>query len=228
MKRLVNSSVPRDDAESTSSGGGDAQHHRRANGVLGQSRGRLLSALCVRPQTAKELAEKTGTSANAVRVHLETLRAAGLVEFRVGRRGVGKPTHVFSLTSAGEYLLSNAYAPALQALLDMLRVRHEEDFLPLLKAAGASMAAGTVSTAGPQAALQVLETFGGVPTLTRRKEDYILRSACCPLAAIARQTPAICTFMEGVLSTAAGRPVQEQCERGEHPRCEFRLLQTIA
>ncbi|MFL5619405.1 MAG: helix-turn-helix domain-containing protein, partial [Gemmatimonadaceae bacterium] len=67
-----------------------------SNAILGEPRGRLLATLCGHPATATELAEQVGTTGNAVRVHLGALRDAGLVEFHVERRGVGKPTHVYS------------------------------------------------------------------------------------------------------------------------------------
>src|SRR5438067_13111617 len=92
---------------------------KAVDGILGEPRGRLLTALCGRPQTAVELATAVGTSSNAVRVHLAGLRSAGLVDYQVARRGVGKPTHVYSVTTAAEYLLSSAYAPTLQALLEV-------------------------------------------------------------------------------------------------------------
>src|SRR5436189_4615303 len=111
------------------------RHARRSStvqGVLGEARGKLLSELCGRPQTAVELADRVGTSSNAVRVHLDGLRGAGLVDYEVVRRGVGKPTHVFSLTAAAEYLLSSAYAPTLQTLLVTLRKRLNGGFEPVL------------------------------------------------------------------------------------------------
>src|SRR5215213_9553613 len=99
----------------------DSQRPVTVHGVIGEPRGRLLTELCGSPQTAVELAEKVGTSSNAVRVHLEGLRSAGLVAYAIARRGVGKPTHVYSLTAAAEYLLSSAYLPTLQALVEILR-----------------------------------------------------------------------------------------------------------
>jgi predicted ArsR family transcriptional regulator len=48
--------------------------------------------------TATELAERLGLHANTVRLHLERLREAGLVEVEPVHRGtVGRPQHVYSL-----------------------------------------------------------------------------------------------------------------------------------
>jgi predicted ArsR family transcriptional regulator len=50
------------------------------------------------PLTAGELAERLGLHANTVRLHLERLREAGLVDVEPVHRGtVGRPQHVYSL-----------------------------------------------------------------------------------------------------------------------------------
>src|SRR5215208_4600110 len=102
-----------------------------ASGLFGESRVRLLRELCGGPQTASDLAIRVATSTNAVRGHLEGLRAAGLVDYRVERQGVGKPRHIYAVTNAAENLLSLAYVPVLDALLNNLRGRLNGGFRPL-------------------------------------------------------------------------------------------------
>ena len=52
------------------------------------------------PLTATELADRLGLHANTVRLHLERLREAGLVEVEPVHRGtVGRPQHVYSLAA---------------------------------------------------------------------------------------------------------------------------------
>jgi predicted ArsR family transcriptional regulator len=198
-----------------------------ARGVLGEPRGRILSQLCGQPQTAGELAERLGTSSSAVRVHLEALRDAGLVEYSIARRGVGKPTHVYSLTASAETLLSSAYVPALQALIDTLRHRNNERFTRTLREAGATLnerwtsVNGRATPHGVGAAVEMLEALGAPTTLDTRGSTHVLSNKCCPLAVITRDTPEACQLMEAVLNSASGLPVREQCTRGEHPRCSF-------
>src|SRR5919112_2415799 len=115
-------------------------HQIASNSILSEPRGRLLAEMCGHPRTAAELADRVGTSSNAVRVHLNALRAGGFVTFDVERRGVGKPTHRYSLTSAGEYFLSSAYAPALRAILETLRQELDGGLAPWLRRAGATLA----------------------------------------------------------------------------------------
>jgi predicted ArsR family transcriptional regulator len=195
--------------------------------VLGEARGRVLTELCAQPQTAVELAERVGTSANAVRVHLESLRDAGLVDYEIVRRGVGKPTHVYSLTAIGEYLTSSAYAPVLQGILDTLRSRMKADFTPLLRDVGASLASRPGSAAsqkGLEAAADLLSSFGTPATLKTQAKARVVSNARCPLATITRQTPEVCQLMEALLSAASGIRLRERCERGAHPRCAFAEL----
>ena len=53
-----------------------------------------------RPLGAPQLAERLGLHANTVRMHLERMREAGLVEVEAVHRGtVGRPQHVYTLAS---------------------------------------------------------------------------------------------------------------------------------
>jgi DeoR family suf operon transcriptional repressor len=193
--------------------------------VIGEPRGRLLTELCARPQTAVELAERVGTSSNAVRVHLESLRSAGLVDYEIVRRGVGKPTHVYRLTPLADNLLSTAYAPVLQGILDVLRSRMNGGFAPLLREVGERLAQrarlGAPTRKGLDAAAEVLSSFGASATIKTQGKERVVGNTCCPLAAISRETPEICQLMEALLASASGTPLRERCERGAHPRCAF-------
>ena len=193
--------------------------------ILGEPRGRLLAELCGRPQTAVELAERVGTSSNAVRVHLDGLRSAGLVDYEVKRQQVGKPTHVYSLTTSAENLLSSAYIPTLQTLLDALRARLDGGFVTLLRDVGALLCtrrfAGSEAARGLDSALSVFESLGTPAVVETKGKQRVLSSRCCPLAAITRETPEVCQLMEQLLTSASGIAMREQCDRGEHPRCAF-------
>jgi len=194
-------------------------------GVFGDPRGRLLSELCAKPRTAAELAAAVGTSANAVRVHLDGLRGAGLVAYRVERRGVGKPTHVYSLTTAAEYLLSVAYAPALNAILDRLRLQLNGGLRPMLREAGVALAksALTQSRQKPSVstAVGLLRNLGASAAVEKNNGQQTIRGACCPLGAATRTHPELCGFVEGALTFAGGVPMTERCQHGEQPRCAF-------
>lgn len=195
-----------------------------ASGVLGEARGRVLAELCGQPRTATELARRVNTTANAVRAHLESLAEAGLVEYAVERRGVGKPTHVYSLTADAEYLLSKAYAPVLGALVGTLREAMNGQFLPTLRRAGEAFGRATLepsSSGGVEAARRFLQAIGGSSTRKKTPDGVELRTACCPLGAVTRNNPELCTMMEAALAATSGLSIRERCERGAHPRCRF-------
>lgn len=193
------------------------------NGLFGDARGRLLLELCGQPQTAVELARLVETSANAVRVHLDGLRRAGLVDYIVEKRGVGKPRHVYAITATAEDLLSAAYTQALQALLDTLRNRLNGGFAPLLRDVGKTLAneRNEKKRGGVRGAVSALESLGASVATKRKAGATTLTTRCCPLAAVTRTTPQMCEMVESLLATSSGLPVTERCTRGAHPRCSF-------
>ncbi|MFN8580488.1 MAG: helix-turn-helix domain-containing protein [Gemmatimonadaceae bacterium] len=86
------------------------------------TRGELLVALKrAQPLTAKELADRFGVTANALRRHLKELEVEGLVLYRREIRGVGGPIFAYSLTASGEALFPRAYESALEHALEHVR-----------------------------------------------------------------------------------------------------------
>ncbi len=86
------------------------------------TRGELLVDLKrAQPLTAKELADRFGVTANALRRHLKELEVEGLVQYRREIRGVGGPIFAYSLTAAGEALFPRAYESALEQALEHVR-----------------------------------------------------------------------------------------------------------
>jgi predicted ArsR family transcriptional regulator len=198
-----------------------------AHGLLGEARVRLLDHLCGSPQTATELGSKLGISANATRVHLDGLQRAGLVEYRVERRGVGKPTHVYSTTASAEYLLSAAYAPTLNAVLKAVASRLNGELAPVLRDAGSALfdEASQSADASPpsplKAAVRALEMLGRPVKVTKRGTARMLSTQCCPLGAVSRRSENACVIVESMLANASGLPVYQACDRGDLPRCRF-------
>lgn len=103
---------------------GPAGHAGPAGGLAGfhGMRGDVLVALKKeQPLTARELAERFGVTANALRRHLKALEEAGLVRYRREVRGVGGPVYAYSLSEGGEGLFPRAYAAALTEALEAVR-----------------------------------------------------------------------------------------------------------
>src|SRR5688572_4763791 len=79
---------------------------RQGTHMLAGTRGKILARLCEANATAVDLAQQFGISANAIRLHLRALEEHGLVGYRVVRRGVGKPTHLYELSADAGRLMS--------------------------------------------------------------------------------------------------------------------------
>jgi predicted ArsR family transcriptional regulator len=83
---------------------------------------RLLSLIKRRgPMGATELAEALAVSREAVRQQLRRLADQGLVEARDERRGVGRPTQVYSLSPAAHSRFPDAHAVLTVRLIEAVR-----------------------------------------------------------------------------------------------------------
>jgi len=85
------------------------------------TRGQVLLALRRGPRTVDELARSLELSHNTLRAHLLRLERDDLVRSVGTRRGLGKPAGLYQPTAVAEQLFSQAYAPVLRQLLDVLR-----------------------------------------------------------------------------------------------------------
>ncbi|HEV2146056.1 MAG TPA: ArsR family transcriptional regulator [Longimicrobiaceae bacterium] len=192
-----------------------------------KTRGRILALICGGDRTAGELAEAIGISASAVRVHLAGLAAEGLVGHDRVIRGVGKPAHRYRLTAAGEGLLSRAYLPLVDSLLDVLASRmKEEEVEELLRAVGRHLAerrprASGDGSARVRAAAELIEALGGLVEIEPSPAGATLQGRCCPLGAISPEHPQVCRALEETLAVYTGLPVRERCDRTGRPSCRF-------
>lgn len=90
----------------------------------GQTRQEILALLRRRGQlTASELSALLGIGAVGIRQHMALLERDGLVYTAAVRRGVGRPSHLYALTSAAEALFPRRYERLLLDALDMIAER---------------------------------------------------------------------------------------------------------
>ncbi|GIP33784.1 metalloregulator ArsR/SmtB family transcription factor [Paenibacillus sp. J2TS4] len=76
------------------------------------------------PLSVSEMAKQLGITEMAVRRHLNTLERDGLVETRLSRQAMGRPTHLYSLTESADDLFPKNYH---QLTLDLLHELGVED-----------------------------------------------------------------------------------------------------
>jgi predicted ArsR family transcriptional regulator len=196
--------------------------------TLSGTRGRIVALLRREDRTVTELALELGLTDNAVRTHLTALEGDGLVErLAAARRGVGKPPVVYRATAAAHGLLPKGYAPVLAAVLDALRERMSpEELEAMLRAAGAEAGGGVAPgdlRERVNAAVELLGRLGGDGVVST-EGPLEIRGYSCPLGAVVPRHPELCALAESLVSAVVGVPVREDCERGERPRCRFKVM----
>src|SRR5205085_7326329 len=132
------------------------------------TRGQIITLLRRSSRTVDELAQALELTHTAVRAHLAALERDGLVFQGSERRGSGKPSAVYDLAPAAEYLFPKSYSQLLYQLLEVLqRQMRPEEVERLLREVGQRMAAQWQIPPGDQrvrleAAVEVLNKLGGL------------------------------------------------------------------
>ena len=141
----------------------------------------------------------------------------------------GKPAVLYALSPAAEPLLSRAYPPVLNAVLDVLATEMPAQAVDLMRRVGERLAA---SSGGPatgslqqrvHAAAAVLTSLGGDVEVLEEEGALTIRGCGCPLSAAVAQRPEVCHAVEALVSGVAGARAVSGCEHGERPRCRFRV-----
>ncbi len=181
-------------------------------------RAELLIALKKAPQalTARELAAQFGVTPNALRRHLDALEADALVRHDREVRGVGAPVHAYALTSAGEALFPQAYAPVLEAVLETLR---EAAGTEGVRAAVRRQWAPLVDGAGSRLAELPLEERAQLVAELRSSQGYMaeatpnangsvaVREHHCAVRDVVARFPEICAAEQELMEELLGVPV---------------------
>ncbi len=191
------------------------------------TRGQIITLIRRSSRTVDELAQALDLTDNAIRAHLATLERDGFVKQHGVRRGSGKPSYVYDLTSEAEYLFPKSYGQVLYQLLEVLNERMtSEELEDLLRTVGRRIAAKWKIPPGDlsvrlEAAVEVLNELGGMAELEIREGSYFIRGYSCPLSAAVPGHPEVCRLAETLLTEMVDVPVKEQCERNGKVTCYF-------
>jgi len=191
------------------------------------TRGQIITLLRRSSRTVDELAQALELTHTAVRTHLAALERDGLVQQSSERRGSGKPSSVYDLTPAAEYLFPKSYGQLLDQLLDVLQGQMTPgEVETLLREVGRRMAAEWRLPPGDlqvrlEAAVEVFNELGGLMERKTEGETLCIVGYRCPFAAVVREHPEVCDLAETLLSELVGVPVQEHCERTGPMPCRF-------
>jgi predicted ArsR family transcriptional regulator len=191
-------------------------------------RPRTLDLLKIRgPANIPGLAKLLGVNPNAVRQQLEALHREGLVDVKTARRGVGRPTQIWSLTAKAEALFPQAYGTMAVDLLRRLKEIDGEGKVDKLfeRRTKELLKAYKKRLAGKNPAERLREL-----ARIRDREGYMARPSPggltehhCPIAALAKEFPLICRYEKLLFEAALGTRV----DRTEHiasgdPACVYR------
>lgn len=210
-----------------SAAGSVASVHAASFGDDGQStRNRVArSILDHGPSTAAELAERLELTQAAVRRHLDSLLADGVVDSReqrvYGSRGRGRPAKVFALTDSGRDVFYQAYDElATDALRWIAAIagggeRGDAAVAAFARARLAAQAEGyrrALESAAPadrtEALARALTDDGYAATARSAPVGEQLCQHHCPVAHAAEQFPQLCEAETEVIARLLGTHVQ--------------------
>jgi predicted ArsR family transcriptional regulator len=176
-------------------------------------------ASSTRPLTATELAERLGLHANTVRLHLDRLREAGLVDGEPVHRGtVGRPQHVYSLASGAPGLGFDPPSYTLLAgLLAALAERvgaDNEDATAAGRAWGVEAGRRTRARSCVKALTSEMERLGFDPNTVATQGEADVAFMHCPFRELAEAYPElVCNLhrgiCEGIVSEVGGGSVAD-------------------
>jgi predicted ArsR family transcriptional regulator len=195
------------------------------------TRGRIVALLRDRSWTVDELASALGVTDNAVRAHLAVLERDEVVEhLGVRRTGATRPAHTYGVVAEAEALFSKAYVPLLGRTLEVLAERMGSRKLEaLMQAVGRRLTPLEVRrppgrAARLAAAAEFLNELGGSAHVERVRAPSLIRSRSCPVAAVARTRPEVCTAIASLVGALVEAPAAPRCERERgRARCLFEI-----
>jgi DeoR family transcriptional regulator, suf operon transcriptional repressor len=192
----------------------------------------LLTLKKHQPLTARELAERFAMTPNALRRHLETLEAAGVVRHVREVRGVGGPVHAFQLTASGEALFPRSYGSILLDTLDDMASQQGRAAVPAFFERKWTALAAEAAPALAQSPLAervqlVAELWSSMGYMAEADTDDatglpVLRKHNCAIRAVAERYPEVCATEAAFMERVLGEPVsrREHILAGCH-RCEY-------
>jgi len=176
-------------------------------------------ATSTRGRSAQELADSLGLHPNTVRLHLDRLREAGLVEVEPVHRGtVGRPTHVYSLAPGAPGL---GFDPPSHVLLSGLlaalaeRVGADGDeALQIGRAWGVEAGRRARSRSCVKALVAEMARLGFEPATETRGDVADVAFMHCPFRELAEAYPElVCNLhrgiSEGIVDEVGGGSVDE-------------------
>ncbi len=212
----------------------EAHNHPLLHNARLPTRQRILLALKVMGEaTARALAERLHMTPMGIRRHLAILYEEGWVDYRLLRRGQGRPAHVYHLTPKAAAFFDQRYAALSVELLRYMAEEHGEEVVTHLferraqrRLQEALAEIGALPLPERVAALtQILDRDGYMAEWKAEGDEYFICEHHCAIEEVARVFPQACstelTFIQGVLPDAEVERVAH-IATGDH-RCRYRI-----
>ncbi|WP_349774177.1 helix-turn-helix transcriptional regulator [Halalkalibacter oceani] len=185
-------------------------------------------------QTVADLAAELGVTEMAVRRHLQGLEKEGLIQARIERQAMGRPTNKYSLTKAGDECFPRNYGELslgilqdlekisgvemIDQLFEQRRHRLEQQYGPEISG----------SFAERVAALARIQTENGYMVDYQELEDgsYEFKEYNCPIAKVAKEYPVACKCEHQLFQKLLGTEHVEQktcIAKGKTSCCTYKL-----
>lgn len=192
------------------------------------TRGKIVMLLKRSNLTVNELVEQLELTDNAVRAHLLSLERDGLVTQLGTVKGVRKPHYVYGLSSDARELFPRPYGILFNRLLSSLKATvRMPALLARLRDVGTGIGTEVSTGVAParaarlEAALEAIESLGGVAEVTTEAKRTVIQSQGCPFAEAVEAHPEVCKVTESMLQSILETEVTEVCDRSESPKCKF-------
>jgi DeoR family suf operon transcriptional repressor len=197
------------------------------------TRQQVLESIRAQQQaTVASLAEALGLSPIAVRHHLNTLLAQGLIKAELVRGGVGRPRHIYALTEAAVQSAPQRYHRLAERLLDELKATlPAEDVRAMIDHLGAQVVAryGPPKKDAPlelrlERLLAILGQEGFHADIQRSGERLLLAEFNCPYVYVGQRHPEVCRIDRAMIESILGVGVERtNCLLNGDTQCAFSI-----
>jgi DeoR family suf operon transcriptional repressor len=198
---------------------------------------KIFQALRTQGQmTVTELASAIKITPIAVRHHLTSLQAEGMIEVREERHGVGRPRQIIKLTPSALDRNTSRYYQFTSLLLDQLKEHLPPEMVEKLLLEVASGMAGAWkkeldSLPLPRRLERLVELLTGEGFVARVEStgsgQYCLTELACPYSRISLSHPEVCALDASMISRALGTPVERtSCIRTGSNACTYSIAGT--
>jgi predicted ArsR family transcriptional regulator len=190
--------------------------------------------------TADELGRELGISPVAVRQHLASLEAEGLVQTSIERRGLGRPVHRYTITSRGDETFPRAYDHFATSLLDDIRsVLGDQAVVRVFESRRERIAASHKRRLEGRTILEKIEELakiqsdaGFMAVSTTDGDDFILSEHNCAICQVARNEPSACAEEMAMFQDLLGSGISVSREKhilSGDSTCTYRIrVQTLS